>query len=160
MPEFAAMPSRAPEKGGQQTILIIDDDRRFAQSMKALIDIAGYATAVAYSAPEAIRRLVSGRLHAVVLDLLIPGVDGFQIMDHIRYSWPHLPVIIISGDTRPGAESRARELGACAFFTKPIEHEPFLDLLKKVVAANHRGTGGKKASPHRPDPGLPVPQRI
>ena len=108
-----------------RTILIVDDNPASADTLElALMDLAGFETSAVTSGERALRLIQEfdrGRLAAVITDLHMPTMDGYELISRIRSDarYTHLPILVVSATTDPGAPQRARELGASAFISKP-----------------------------------------
>ncbi|AWL12753.1 Cell cycle response regulator CtrA [Saliniradius amylolyticus] len=80
---------------------------------------------------EAIEALKEGKGQLLLLDLNMPVMDGYQVLETIQQQRLNTQVIVISGDVQPEAHQRVKNLGALAFIEKPIKPELFLELLSK-----------------------------
>lgn len=106
-------------------ILIVDDNLSSADTMElALMDLDGIETSSVTNGERAwrmIREFDGSRLAAVITDLHMPAMDGFELIARIRSDtrYRHLPILVVSATTDPGAPQRVRELGANAFIAKP-----------------------------------------
>ena len=111
-------------RGGEATlpVLIVEDSENSAALLEiALLDIPGVQVLVASSGVEALRILAVSPVSAVVTDLNMPRMDGFELIRRIREDRERaaLPVIVVSADTDPATPERVAQLGASAFFSKP-----------------------------------------
>lgn len=106
---------------------MVDDNPDTLHICEASLRAAGYRTLCAGSGAEALVRLEEIRPALVVLDLAMPGVDGFAAARAIRArpDLQDLPILVFTGLPRE-AEARAREAGGTAFCTKPIEPRQLL----------------------------------
>jgi CheY-like chemotaxis protein len=64
----------------RHTILVVDDDAHFRGFLQRMLEEAGYSAATASSGSEALEKLLTGNISLVVLDILMPGMDGFQTL--------------------------------------------------------------------------------
>jgi len=106
------------------TVVIVEDVVTCATTLEmAFLAIPDISVAVVPGAQAALRLLESGdcAVRAVVTDLNMPRMDGFEFIERIRAEPRHrrLPIIVVSGDTDPGTPDRLAALGANAFFSKP-----------------------------------------
>lgn len=91
--------SRVTQRSPQRNLLLVDDDVASLESMSRILEAAGWSTTLAHDGVEALAVLGRTRPAAIVLDLIMPGMDGFEFLDHLRED-PHLktiPVIVMSG---------------------------------------------------------------
>ena len=106
-----------------QTVLIVEDDENVAPLEIALANLKGLRVLVLRNGREAadFLRRSSIDLAAVITDLQLPYVDGFELIEIIRGQarYSDLPIVVLSGDSHPDTPERLRLLGANAFFPKP-----------------------------------------
>lgn len=106
----------------QQTILIVEDLQANASTLEIALTHFGQIKTLPEG--EAAWRYLQagGDVCAVVTDLNMPGMDGFELIEKIRSEprYDTLPIIVISGSTDPGIPARVIALGASAFFSKPF----------------------------------------
>src|ERR1700733_8522796 len=103
-------------------VLIVDDAEQCAETLEvALFGLPGVDIVAAESAEAALRMVVQRRICAVITDLHLPRMSGFELIRRVREtpSYSHVPILVISGDSDPGTPDRLRSLGADAFFPKP-----------------------------------------
>ena len=79
-------------------ILIVDDNQRMADSMEMLLGARGYTTRAVYDPHEALEPIASGTFGIVLLDLCMPGMTGFEVMDRVGVNREQVEFIIITGD--------------------------------------------------------------
>ncbi len=114
--------------------LIIDDSRQTADSLAQILGLLDYSVRVTYSPSRALAELGQTRPDVVLLDINMPGVDGFEVFSFLRRD-PRLagvPVIFISSESQPETVARARSLGAAGFIPKPASYEALETELKKL----------------------------
>ena len=119
-----------------RTVLIVDDTDLCADLLEiALMELPGVVIRVASTGKEALESLQREDVCALVTDVTMPRMDGFELLEHIRADarYMRLPVIVISGDSSADAPSRARALGADAFFTKPYSPSAVRKTLEKLL---------------------------
>jgi CheY-like chemotaxis protein len=82
-----------------QPILIVDDNPDFVDALKDMLHAEGYQVAAAYSGEEALNMIDNINPSMMFLDLLMPGVDGFDVVQRLRAQekWHNLPIVILSG---------------------------------------------------------------
>ncbi len=115
-----------------QRILIVDDETRICESLKELLTENDYSIETASAGREAIKILSKHTFDLILLDIVMPDVDGHQVLRHIRVHFPELIAIIISGHaTIESAVSTLKE-GAYDYIKKPFEYE---ELIKRIANA-------------------------
>ena len=114
-------------------ILIVDDEPRMCESLKILLSEQGYEIHTCNNDKEAIEYLIKDHFDLVLLDIVMSGVDGYQIMDHIHRQSPDTLVIIMTGHA--SKESAVEELrsGAHDYLRKPFEHEELLKTIENAL---------------------------
>jgi len=109
----------------RRTILIVEDTRHCVSAIDiALLAIPDVGLVHAANGHEALKFLGSPdseSLRALVTDLNMPQMDGFELIETVRSAGRHtrLPIVVLSGDADPATPERIRQLGANAFFAKP-----------------------------------------
>lgn len=112
-------------------ILVIDDQPIVAGALAESLQAAGNQVVIAGGGEEGLAILEKLRADAVFLDLVMPGMDGLEVLRRIRERDPNLPVVILSGWVSPEAAERARKMGVSDVLSKP-------EALKNVVDALSR----------------------
>lgn len=126
--------------GPHPLVVVVDDEPPLQKYVGDNLRARGYEVRVAYDGSEALK-LLGGLLPAlVVLDINMPGPDGFEVLEAIRRELD-VPVLMLSARSREGDKVRALNLGADDYITKPFGIE---ELLARVRAALRRAT----AAPH------------
>jgi CheY-like chemotaxis protein len=137
--ESAARPVRTPVPGGPTRVLIVDDDFATRHLLVKALAPLGYVTDTAASGMEAVKRLRASPPDVVVIDIMLPEIDGFQICRSIKTSrkYRHIPVILISAviDSGRVTDEVLVRYGAEAYFEKPINIEKLKRRLKELLAA-------------------------
>jgi len=113
-------------------ILIIDDDPRMCDSLKVLLGSEGYEIQTRHNGQEALKALVKNDFDFVLLDLVLPDINGAEIMDHINSQTPETFVIVITGHASLDSAIDSFRKGAFDYLRKPFEYE---ELLKRVKNA-------------------------
>lgn len=92
-------------------ILLVDDERNLNQLIATNLKFEGYETESAYSGIEAIDKLGRFSPDLVVLDVMMPGMDGFEVLEHLRHA-SSIPVILLTAKNRVDDRIRGLTLGA------------------------------------------------
>lgn len=119
----------------QPTILIVDDEPEVLKYVGANLRARGYATATAADGTEALARFGAGVYDLVLLDITMPGPDGFAVCQAIRQR-SAVPIIVLSARGQEKDKVKALDLGADDYLTKPFG---VAELLARVRAALRRG---------------------
>jgi len=127
----------------RRTILVVEDDPSIRRGVVDALACSGYATLESPDVPRAIPLALGGGVDLVLIDVMLPGRDGFDLLDELRRSRPALPVIMV---TARGAESdrvRGLKLGADDYVVKPFSA---LELVARVGAVLRRSAERNDAS--------------
>ncbi len=150
--EEVATPLREPdlnaprvEQGGQP-VLVVDDDPQALRYVRRTLTDAGYAPIVCADPDEVLSLVQETRPYLVLLDLMLPGTDGIELMGDI-FTIADVPVIFISAYGRDRVVARAFEMGATDFIVKPFSPT---ELVARVRAALRRRTGSGQPEPSEP----------
>jgi excisionase family DNA binding protein len=114
-------------------VLVVDDDARLREYMRANLELAGYAVAEAEDGEQALRAIEHQAPDLVLLDLVMPGVDGWQLLRQLQERHGSIPVIMFSGKVDERAAAEAAEHGAHGFLGKPFDPEELLARAKQLV---------------------------
>jgi two-component system response regulator FixJ len=111
-------------------VYIVDDDPSFGRSLKRMLGARGIA-AEYYDTADSFLNHVPHDCHegTVIVDLHMPGCDGFHLMQKMHDAGYHLPVIVITGQAQPDSRNKARQHGAVGFLEKPFSEQSLLDLI-------------------------------
>jgi CheY-like chemotaxis protein len=115
----------ATMRSGQRSrtaILVVDDSPAMLRYLRLLLELDSYQVETANSGKEALRRLKEGYAPAILLlDVEMPGMDGFKTLRELRRLYPQVKVIMCSGIDSPRTIVRAAKLGAQAYINKPVQ---------------------------------------
>jgi two-component system, OmpR family, response regulator len=117
-------------------ILVIEDEARILSFVSRALEAEGYTVAAAPDGREGLRLALSGACDLVVLDLLIPAIDGLSVLRRISHERPQLPVLILSARSDLQTKLRSFDLGAIDYIPKPFALD---ELLARVRAQLRRG---------------------
>ncbi len=104
-------------------VLVIDDDPGVRDYLEALVSRQGYEVFAFAGGEEALRSLDETRPDLVTLDVVLPGMDGLEILSKLKTTLPEVPVIMLSGHGQASTIVEAMKLGASDFLRKPFEVE-------------------------------------
>jgi diguanylate cyclase (GGDEF)-like protein len=121
------------EKKDSVVVLIVDDDELVRMTLSVLIGSFGYHCLVAGDGIEAIAVLKSTAVDLVFSDIVMPGMDGLQLLDHIIENYKETDVIISTGYHEKASYSEVIKAGALDFIKKPIDHAELEAKLARAV---------------------------
>ncbi|OGH14945.1 MAG: hypothetical protein A3H50_03655 [Candidatus Levybacteria bacterium RIFCSPLOWO2_02_FULL_37_10] len=99
-------------------ILIIEDEKPAAKAMEIKLKKAGYEVKAVLNGDEGLKELEKGRYDLVILDILMPVIDGWSVLEKIKEKGIKVKVIIVSNLSQPEDKKRAMELGASDYMVK------------------------------------------
>lgn len=120
---------------GRSTVLLVEDDEASQYVYGTLLTHRGFAVRYARSGPQGLQMLRETRPDAVVLDIGIPGMDGFEVLERIRRDpeMRDVPVVVVTVHVFEADQKRAAEAGCDVFLKKPLEPSALLRELERVL---------------------------
>ncbi|MBI5366945.1 MAG: response regulator [Planctomycetes bacterium] len=119
-----------------RTVLVVDDDTNQRQLVHDILEMHGYTVVGASSVREGLTALQQMKPSAIVLDLSLPGADGFSFLRELR-AWPErkrIPVLVVSASILQEDAIKALEAGANGYLAKPISVTEFPEALRRAIA--------------------------
>lgn len=114
-------------------ILIIEDDLHIAEGIELNLSIEGYEVKVALNGIDGLEAWKQWCPHLIVLDLMLPGINGIQVLQSIRLEDERLPILILSAKVDPADKVDGFIDGADDYMTKPFGLEEFLLRIKRLL---------------------------
>ena len=110
-------------------ILLVDDEKQFVDTLAERLAMRGFSARVAYDGPQALKA-VEELTDVIVLDLRMPGMDGFEVLRSVKKSNPQVQVIILTGHGGDAEEQTAYRMGAYNFLKKPMDIDELLNSIR------------------------------
>ena len=110
-------------------ILLVDDEKQFVDTLAERLAMRGFSARVAYDGPQALKA-VEEPTDVIVLDLRMPGMDGFEVLRSVKESTPQVQVIILTGHGGDAEEQTAYRMGAYNFLKKPMDIDELLNSIR------------------------------
>ena len=129
-------------------ILIVDDEPRLCDSLKTLLSYHGYEAHTSTCGQEALRSLAENGFDLVLLDIVMPDIDGYQVMDYIDRHSLQTPVISMTGHASIESAVAAFRSGADDYLRKPLDYEKLLKTVENVLDQK-KGNDQNKEVPDR-----------
>lgn len=117
-----------------EKILLVDDENDFLEVMSERMEARGMEVTKAESAQKALDEVEKGGFDAIVLDLMMPGMDGLEALKKIKEKHSELQVILLSGQATFEKGIEAMKLGAMDFIEKPADINELTEKIKKAKA--------------------------
>jgi DNA-binding response OmpR family regulator len=117
-------------------ILVVDDDRVIQQLLKVNLELEGYAIEVAEDGEEALDLFDEFRPNLVLLDIMMPKMDGWEVCRRLKQGVDSadVPIVLLSARAQEADVQRGIELGVAAYVTKPFDPIQLLDLVADILA--------------------------
>ncbi|GAO28450.1 response regulator [Geofilum rubicundum] len=118
-------------------ILVVDDSQTNNVLLEAVLSEGGYATQIAMSASEAWAMIYKDRPALILLDLLMPKISGFQLLERMKAkeAYAGIPVIIVSALSDPETARVLKDMGADDFYSKPLDIPGLLNRISQLYKA-------------------------
>jgi len=123
-----------------KTVLTIDDDTAITELLAMLLRTHGFEVVTANNGEEGIKAIQATKPHVVVLDLMMPGMDGWQVCKHVR-TFSNVPIVILSALDDPAMIASALDAGADDYLVKPVSSSILVAHLNRLI----RRTGNIEA---------------
>jgi DNA-binding response OmpR family regulator len=126
-----------------ERVLVVDDDATVSDVVRRYLERAGYAVVLAPDGPSALRASEQQVPDLVVLDLMLPGIDGLEVCRHMRAVAPDLPIIMLTALGQESDRVLGLEIGADDYVTKPFSPRELVLRVQSVL----RRAGGTNITP-------------
>ena len=116
-------------------VLVVDDDAGLREFVRVNLELEGYTVREASSAEDALDAIEDQAPALVLLDVVMPGVDGWQMLQRMQERYGSIPVIMFSGKVDPASADDAEQRGARGFIGKPFDPRQLIERAKQLVPA-------------------------
>jgi len=115
--------------------LVIDDSSAIRKQLEIELRTSGIRSEFAESGEEALEKITQTQYDLIFLDIMMPGIDGYETCDRIRQTpnYKKTPVIMLSGKTTPLDEVKGVLAGASTYLTKPLKHQQFQEVTTRIT---------------------------
>jgi DNA-binding response OmpR family regulator len=131
------MQSSHPTNPDNHPVLLIDDDRKLCRLIAGYLEPLGYTVTYAHTGPEGLSLVHEQHWHAVLLDMMLPGMDGFEVLKRIRQK-SEVPVLMLTNRGEEADRIVGLELGADDYLPKTVSSREMLARLRAVARRSHR----------------------
>ena len=126
----------------QKRILVIEDDEHIAEGLKLNLSLQGYEVSIAGEGTSGLQMWKEWNPHLIVLDIMLPGVDGLSVLRHIRMEDEKLPVLILSAKGGHDDKVKGFSYGVDDYLAKPFNLEEFLMRIERLMKRSSWSRGG------------------
>ena len=123
-----------------KTILIVDDELSILVPLQFLMEKEGYVAKLAQSGKEAIEKIHAIQPDLILLDIMLPDLDGYEIYQMIRHrkEWASIRVIFLTAKNRDADIAKGLAMGADAYITKPFSNTELIKEVRKLIGPGER----------------------
>jgi DNA-binding response OmpR family regulator len=114
----------------QMKVLLVDDEEDFVQTLAERLELRGFSISIANSGRSALGRIEDSLPDMVVLDVMMPGIGGLEVLKQLKAQHPKMPVILLTGRGSTADGIEGMRLGAFDYLMKPIDID---ELIKKIA---------------------------
>lgn len=117
-------------------ILVVDDEADLVEMVTMRLEANGYKVITASDGREALEKARSEKPHLIILDLMLPKMDGYKVCRMLKFDekYKHIPVIMFTARAQESDKKTGKEVGADAYIIKPFEPQILLDTIKNLIA--------------------------
>ncbi|MGA2244112.1 MAG: response regulator [Verrucomicrobiota bacterium] len=116
----------------KRKILVVDDSGLARRLTRKMLEEFGHEVEEASDGPQALERYALGHHNAVVLDMLMSGMYGLEVLEKLKELNPSLPVVVVTADIQRSTRELVKNAGASAMINKPINEEELAEVLDLV----------------------------
>jgi two-component system response regulator FixJ len=120
-------------KAGGPVVGVLDDEDQMRKALSRLLATYGYRVEAYACSADLLAVLSFSHLGCLILDLHMPDLNGFEVLQTFIDRCVTLPVIVITGHDMPGTEERVRSLGAAAYLLKPVDDAALVAAIRHVT---------------------------
>ena len=114
-------------------VLLVDDSGLARRSTRRILEGAGYSVVEAEDGLSALERYSIERPDVVLLDLVMKGMYGLEVLEKLRQLDPHARVIVVTADVQTSSRDMVEAAGAAGFLSKPIEAAQILEMIERTA---------------------------
>lgn len=122
-------------------LLVVDDEKAMADAIRDNLEFEGYTAACAYGGQQALDALMADKFALVILDIMMPDIGGFQVLEQLRANNDNTPVIFLTARSAEADKLRGLGLGADDYVVKPFSVLELVARVKAVLSRTNPGTG-------------------
>ncbi|HFB68290.1 MAG TPA: response regulator, partial [Calditrichae bacterium] len=115
-------------------ILLAEDDRNLSRSIDILLTLEGYQVISVYNGEEALNKLLKQKYDMLITDIVMPNMNGIELVKKIRLVNPQIPILIVSGRLNDALIAELERLNVTRILAKPIKPNEFRKTVEEIVA--------------------------
>jgi len=127
-------------------IMAVDDERHIVRLIQVNLERAGYQVVTAFDGPEALKKVETDRPDLIVLDIMMPKMDGFEVLKRLQANpeTREIPVIMLTAKAQDADVFRGWASGVSAYLTKPFNPLELLTFVKRILSGFDQYEEGEK----------------
>ncbi len=124
----------------RQRVLVVDDDEHIQKSLSQYLEMEDFDVDVASSGPQALEQARRQTPDLVLLDIMMPEMDGFEVVERLRQqpSTQHVPIILLTARGQDTDVIKGYHMGVSSYLTKPFNLDELVDTIREVLDADGR----------------------
>lgn len=123
---------------GKYSVLLVEDEENLHDALKLNLELEGYEITSAYDGNEALRRLQQEYFDLIIMDVMLPEMDGITAIENIRLQNNEVPILILSAKNTSADRVHGLKKGADDYLTKPFNLEELLLRVQKLIEKNKK----------------------
>lgn len=132
------MPNTDAAQNTKPMIAILDDEQEMRKALRRLLVLRGFRVEEYACGEDLLAAIDSHPPRLLLLDLHMPGISGFSVLEDLRSRLIRPPVIVITAHDEPGTEEQVRGLGAFAFLKKPVDRDALLSAIAEATSPDNK----------------------
>ena len=117
---------------GKIRLLVIDDDKKLCRLIRDYLEPMGYEVESAHTGPDGLDKAQTGQHQIIILDVMLPGMDGFEVLKQLRHT-SDIPVLMLTSRGEEPDRIVGLEIGADDYVLKPFEAQVILAKIKSLI---------------------------
>jgi len=119
-------------------ILLVEDEQNLHEALKLNLEMEGYEVSSAFDGTEALQKIESAYFDLIIMDIMLPDLDGISITENVRVHNNEVPILMLSAKNAPADKVLGLKKGADDYLTKPFNLEELLIRVAKLIEKNKR----------------------
>ena len=125
-------------KENKASILLVEDEENLHETLKLNLELEGYEVTSAYNGNEALQKVSNEYFDLIIMDIMLPEVDGISVTERIRVNHNEVPILILSARNTSADRVLGLKKGADDYLTKPFNLEELLLRVDKLIEKNKK----------------------
>ncbi|GHU37450.1 MAG: response regulator transcription factor [Sediminibacterium sp.] len=120
------------------SVLLVEDEQHLHEALKLNLELEGYTVTSAYDGNDALKKIAEAYFDLIIMDIMLPELDGISITENLRIHNNDVPVLILSAKNSPADKVLGLRKGADDYLTKPFDLEELLIRVEKLIEKNKK----------------------